>query len=109
MAECHPSATPVDTKAKLSASDGSPVVDPTHYWSLAGALQYLTLTQLDLAYVVQQVCLYMHDPRDPHLAFVKQILCYVTGTMDHSLQLHISPASTLTSYSNVDLEGCPYS
>jgi hypothetical protein len=52
MSECHPTATLVDTKAKLSAADGLPVADPTEYRSLAGALQYLTLTRPDLAYAV---------------------------------------------------------
>jgi len=53
MAECHSTATPVDTHAKLSATDGAPVSDATQYRSLAGALQYLTLTRSDLAYAVQ--------------------------------------------------------
>jgi hypothetical protein len=44
MAECHPTATPVDTRAKLSATDGAPVADQSEYRSLAGALQYLILT-----------------------------------------------------------------
>jgi hypothetical protein len=53
MSECHPTATPVDARAKLSASDGAPVKDPTEYRSLAGTLQYLTLTRPELAYAVQ--------------------------------------------------------
>jgi len=53
MAECHSTSTPVDARAKLSASEGTPVADPTKYRSLAGALQYLTLTRPDLAYAVQ--------------------------------------------------------
>ncbi|GJV89478.1 ribonuclease H-like domain-containing protein [Tanacetum coccineum] len=32
--------------------------------SLAGSLQYLTFTCSDISYVVQQVCLHMHDPRE---------------------------------------------
>lgn len=88
MSDCKPSSTPVDTCAKLS-SDGAPVSDATHYRGLAGALQYLTFTRPDIAYAVQQVCLYMHDPREPHLAFVKHILRYIRGTLDHGLQLHV--------------------
>jgi hypothetical protein len=56
MSECHSTTTPVDCKSKLSASDGPPVADPFEYRSIASALQYLTLTQPDLAYAVQQVC-----------------------------------------------------
>jgi hypothetical protein len=79
--------TLVDTKAKLFASDGSPVPDVSAYWILAGALQYLTLTHLDLAYAVQQVCLFMHHPRESHLAFLKCIMRYVKGTLSFGLRI----------------------
>nr|AAL77129.1 Putative polyprotein [Oryza sativa]AAP52413.1 retrotransposon protein, putative, Ty3-gypsy subclass [Oryza sativa Japonica Group] len=65
MSDCKPCSTPVDTNAKLSSSDGSPVVDPTDCHSLAGALHYLTFTRPDISYAVQQVCLHMHDPGIP--------------------------------------------
>ena len=58
MADCKSCSTPVDTNKKLSADDGPPVADPTDYRSLAGALQYLTFSRPDIAYVVQQVSLY---------------------------------------------------
>ena len=51
MADCKPCATPVDINPKLSA-DGDPISDATDYRSLAGALQYLTFTRLDIAYAV---------------------------------------------------------
>ncbi|CAH9053753.1 unnamed protein product [Cuscuta epithymum] len=91
MASCNSSSTPVDTKAKLSAESGPSVPDPTLYRSLAGALQYLTFTRPDLSYVVQQVCLYMHDLRLPHLDALKRILRYVKGTLSYGLHLHPSP------------------
>ena len=40
MLNCKPAATPVDTKAKLSATDGSPASDAAFYRSIIGALQY---------------------------------------------------------------------
>jgi hypothetical protein len=76
MTACKPCITPVDTMAKLS-SDGPPVANPTLYRSLVGALQYLTFTRPDITYAVQQVCLHMHDPREPHLTAVKRILRYL--------------------------------
>ena len=45
MTDCNPCSTPVDTQAKRSAAEGTPVADPTTYRSLAGALQYLQLTR----------------------------------------------------------------
>ncbi|GJS56688.1 ribonuclease H-like domain-containing protein [Tanacetum coccineum] len=76
MVTCNPSRTPVDIESKLHP-EGAPVQDPTLYRSLAGGLQYLTFTRPDLSYAVQQICLYMHDPREPHLAALKRILRYV--------------------------------
>ncbi|GKG57209.1 ribonuclease H-like domain-containing protein, partial [Tanacetum coccineum] len=49
---------------------------------LAAALQYLTFTPSDLFYAVQQVCLYMHDPCEPHFNALKRILLYVRSTVD---------------------------
>ncbi|GKC27247.1 ribonuclease H-like domain-containing protein [Tanacetum coccineum] len=77
MQNCNPCRTPVDTESKLG-SDGKPVSDPTLYRSLAGALQYLTFTRPNISYAVQHICLYMHDPRDPHFTALKRILRYVT-------------------------------
>ncbi|XP_022007864.1 uncharacterized mitochondrial protein AtMg00810-like [Helianthus annuus] len=74
--------------------------------SLAGALQYLTITRPDIAYVVQQVCLFMHAPREPHYQFLKRILRYVKGTLDHGLLLSSSSSTALTAYSDADWGGC---
>ncbi|GJV64199.1 ribonuclease H-like domain-containing protein [Tanacetum coccineum] len=74
---------------------------------LAGGLQYLTFTRPDISYVVQQVCLYMHDPRDPYFSALKRILRYVRGTLDFGLQLYASSTSYLMAYTDADWAGCP--
>ncbi|GKD15805.1 ribonuclease H-like domain-containing protein [Tanacetum coccineum] len=101
MVNCNSSRTPVDTESKLGV-DGDPVSDPTLYRSLAGSLQYLTFTRPDLSYAVQQVCLHMHDPRDPHLFALKRILRYVQGTLHYGLQLFSSSTTDLDAYSDAD-------
>ncbi|GKB09205.1 ribonuclease H-like domain-containing protein [Tanacetum coccineum] len=106
MLNCKPCRTPVDTDSKLSA-DGAPISDSTLYRSLAGALQYLTFTRPDISYAVQQVCLFMHDPREPHLSALKRILRYVRGTLSYGLQLYSSTTSSLVAYSDADWAGCP--
>ncbi|GKB78775.1 ribonuclease H-like domain-containing protein [Tanacetum coccineum] len=72
MRNCHSCRTIV-IESKLGA-DSTPGSDPTLYRSLDVALQYLTFTRPDVSYAVQQVCLYMHDPREPHLAVLERIL-----------------------------------
>ncbi|GJX03548.1 ribonuclease H-like domain-containing protein [Tanacetum coccineum] len=106
MVHCNASLTSVDTDSKLGP-DGVPVQDPTLYQSLAGVLQYLTFTRPDLSYAVQQVCLYMHDPREPHFDALKRILSYVKGTLDFGLHLYASDATSLVGYTDADLAGCP--
>ncbi|GJW67107.1 ribonuclease H-like domain-containing protein [Tanacetum coccineum] len=105
MVNCNPSRTPIDTESKLG-SDGDPVSDPTLYRSLAGSLQYLTFTRPDISYVVQKVCLYMHDPREPHFLAFKRILRYVRGTLDYGLQLFSSSTTDVVAYSDADWAGC---
>ncbi|GJR70276.1 reverse transcriptase domain-containing protein [Tanacetum coccineum] len=69
---------PVDTKSKLGPG-GTRISDPTLYRSLAGGLQYLTFTHLDLSY----------------------------GTLEFGLQLYASLGSSLMAYFDVDWVGCP--
>uniref|UniRef100_A0ACD5VVJ9 Uncharacterized protein n=1 Tax=Avena sativa TaxID=4498 RepID=A0ACD5VVJ9_AVESA len=107
MVQCKTATTPVDTLPKVAADAGAPVADPSEYRSLAGALQYLTMTRPDLAYAVQQVCLHMHDPRDGHLAIIKRILRYVRGTTSSGLLLHSSSPLDIVAYSDADWAGCP--
>nr|GEX96471.1 hypothetical protein [Tanacetum cinerariifolium] len=97
MVNCNSSRTPVDSESKLGA-DG----DPTLYRILAGSLQYLTFTRLDISYVVQQVCLYMHDLREPHFSALMRVLRYARGTLDYGLQLFSSSSTDLVAYSDAD-------
>ncbi|KAL8129258.1 hypothetical protein V2J09_018413 [Rumex salicifolius] len=52
MTNCKPSTTPVDTSSKVSDQTRQPFDNPTLYWSLAGALQYLTITRPNIQYAV---------------------------------------------------------
>jgi hypothetical protein len=107
MANCNPVATPANTKPKASAADGKLIDDATSYRSIVGALQYLTITRLDIAYAMQHVCLHMDAPRDVHRSMLKRILRYVTGTMALRVQLRAAPSPTITAYSDADWAGCP--
>jgi hypothetical protein len=106
MADCKPCTTLVDLQAKLADDSGPPVADASQFQSIAGALQYLTFTRPNIAYVVQQICLHMHDPREPHLTAMKRILRYLRGTPDFGLLLRRSSSSDMVVYTNADWAGC---
>ncbi|GJR76961.1 ribonuclease H-like domain-containing protein [Tanacetum coccineum] len=60
-----------------------------------------------LRHPVEQICLHLHDPREPHFLALKWILCYVQGTLDFGLQLFSSSITNLVAYSDADWAGCP--
>ncbi|GKC54804.1 ribonuclease H-like domain-containing protein [Tanacetum coccineum] len=64
-------------------------------------------TVLSLAVSLQQICLYMHDPREPHFAALKRILRYVRGIVDFGLKLYVSATTSLVGYTDADWAGCP--
>ncbi|GKA36610.1 ribonuclease H-like domain-containing protein [Tanacetum coccineum] len=100
MVNCNPSRTLVGTESKLGSNE-VPVEDPTLYRSLARGLLYLTFTHPDLSYAVQQIYLYMHDPREPHLAALKRILRYVQGGLPIYTQHTLSRSSAEAEYRGV--------
>jgi hypothetical protein len=109
MGNCKPVATPADAKSKPSISDGKALSKQEASWyrSMAGALQYLTLTRPDITYAVQQACLHMHAPTDYHATMLKRILRYIKGSLKHGLHLHVVQTPTLTTYTDADWAGCP--
>nr|GEV60162.1 ribonuclease H-like domain-containing protein [Tanacetum cinerariifolium] len=56
---------------------------------------------------IQQVCLYMHDPQEPHFSTLKRILRYVRGTLDYGFQPFSSSTTDLAAYSDADWAGFP--
>jgi histone deacetylase 1/2 len=107
MANCKPATTPVDTKPKVSTTDGDPATDGTFYRSITGALHYLTLTRPDIAYAVNQACLHMQAPRDAHWNLVKRILRYLRGSINHGILISANQSTELLAYSDADWAGCP--
>nr|GEV07086.1 ribonuclease H-like domain-containing protein [Tanacetum cinerariifolium] len=52
--------------------------------------------------LVQHICFYMHDPREPHLAALKRLLRYIRGTMDFRFYLYSSTTISLVRYTDAD-------
>jgi hypothetical protein len=92
----------VDTQDKVSTNVGSLVADSTSYWSLVEALQYLVFTCPGVAYTIQEVCLHMHAPQEPHLAAMKQILRYLHGTPNFGILLRRSTTTDLVVYTDAN-------
>ncbi|GAA0176281.1 transmembrane signal receptor [Lithospermum erythrorhizon] len=101
-------STPMVTRTYLLVDEDDPdFVNPNLYRSIVGALQYLTFTRPDIQFAVNQVCQFMHHPRQSHYVVVKQMLCYIKGTISYGLHIKADPPSSLLVYSDADWAGCP--
>ncbi|XP_019157304.1 PREDICTED: uncharacterized protein LOC109153871 [Ipomoea nil] len=101
---------PLSTHAAVtkSATPSDDLFDnPTQYRRIVGALQYLTITRLDLAYAVNRLCQFMHTPTTEHWGLVKRVLRYIKGTLDYGLRLTPSSSSGIHAFSDSDWAGCP--
>ena len=85
MADAKPSKSPCSSTSKLSKYDGDLLNDPTVYRHIVGSLQYCTLTHLEIAFSVNQLCQHLHAPTSTHLSAAKRVLRYLKGTPDHGL------------------------
>ncbi|XP_019053481.1 PREDICTED: uncharacterized protein LOC109114767 [Nelumbo nucifera] len=95
------------TYSRLSRFDGEPLSNPTQYRSIVGALQYVTLTRLDVAFAVNKVCQFLHAPTEEHWGAVKRILRYLKGTINTGLFFSAHMSDNLTAYSNTNWTRCP--
>ncbi|KAM2004081.1 hypothetical protein ACFX15_027573 [Malus domestica] len=81
--------------------------NPTEYRSIVGGLQYLTWTRLDLAFAVNQLCQFMHSPREQHFQAAKRVLRFLKGSVSQGLWFtkgHVD----LSAYSDVDWAGSTF-
>jgi hypothetical protein len=104
MMSCNPASTPIANTKKLSREEGTLLSDKdsTQYRSLLGALQYVTLTKLDIAYAVNKVCQFLNSPTDVHLMAAKHILRYLKRTKSIRLMLSKLGPQLLSAFSDAD-------
>jgi hypothetical protein len=102
-----PSAFPIDSNARFSASDGELLDDPKSYRRLIGRLLYLTITRPDLTYAVHTLSQFMQAPRKPHLDAVFRILRYIKAAPGQGLFFPASSPCHLKAFCDSDWASCP--
>nr|KYP32233.1 Retrovirus-related Pol polyprotein from transposon TNT 1-94 [Cajanus cajan] len=97
MEALKPISSPMIPDSKLSKAGSEDFLDASLYRSVVGALQYATITRLEISFSVNKVCQFMSYPLAHHCSAVKRILRYLKGTT--SWGLHLQPASSSSSLS----------
>ncbi|KAD3642035.1 hypothetical protein E3N88_31259 [Mikania micrantha] len=105
LLDCKPVSTPLASNTSFT-SLGDPYNDSTHYRSLVGALQYLTITRPDISYAVNQVSQFLQAPTTRHYQSVKRILRYIKGTINFGITFSRPTITTLVGFSDADWARC---
>ncbi|XP_057775517.1 uncharacterized mitochondrial protein AtMg00810-like [Salvia miltiorrhiza] len=105
LADCKPQPSPYDISSKLSLNDSPPFPNPTLYRSTVGALQYLTLTRPDIAFMVNKLSQYLQTPTENQWKACKRLLRYLKGTLHYSLTFSPSSYLHLKVFSDADWAG----
>ena len=104
---CKLAQLPMDPKVKLTATDGTPLSDPSRYRRLIGRLLYRSLSWLDITFVVHKLCQYLAQPRDPHLQTAHHLLRYLKHSPDQGLFFSATSALHFKAFSDADWGSCP--
>ena len=75
------------------------------YQRLVTKLIYLSRTQPDIAYAINLVSQFMHNPKEVHLQVVYKILHYLKTTPEKGILFKKSNELSLEAYIDVDYTG----
>jgi len=104
MLSCKPVDTPISTSKAIILSD--PLFSNyTRFHQIMGALQYLTFIRLNICFVINGVCQFMHASADSHWSVIKRILCYLKGMTTHDLYITHSSFFAMHGFTDADWAG----
>lgn len=90
----------------LNDTDGVPLSDPSMYRRLLGSQIYLTISQLDIAFVVNRLSQFMNKPRTPHLLAVHHLLQYLKTVPGQGLLFPAALSLRLSTFCDANWGSC---
>jgi len=103
---CKPVVTPMDNLVKLSSIGSVPFTNVHAYKRLIGRLMYLTNTQYDLTFSVQQLSQFLEKPTIAHYNATIRILKYIKGAPSLGLFFTSSSFAHLKAFCDSDWGIC---
>ncbi|KAF9660890.1 hypothetical protein SADUNF_Sadunf19G0010700 [Salix dunnii] len=102
MLEANPCPTPMNQSNKLHLQDSEPFEYITLYRSTIGALQYLTLSRPDIAFLVNKLSQFLQSPTQNHWQACKRILRYLAGSIGKGIQFTNTATLSIESFCDSD-------
>ncbi|XP_060172783.1 uncharacterized mitochondrial protein AtMg00810-like isoform X1 [Lycium barbarum] len=122
LGAAKPVATPLEVNAKLtpkevddliksstSQGENDPLADVSTYQRIIGKLLYLTITRPDIAFSVQILSQFLHQPKKSHLDAAMRIVRYVKDQSGHGILLSSNSQEQVSAYCDGDWAACPNS
>ncbi|XP_022859243.1 uncharacterized protein LOC111380015, partial [Olea europaea var. sylvestris] len=97
--------TPLEVNVKYHCDEGDFLSNSSLHRQLVGSVNYLTITRLDISFVVQQVSQFMQAPNF-HLAVVCRIVRYLQGTSSCDIFFPVGSLIHLVAYNDAVWAGC---
>ena len=107
MMVCKPAKSPMEQQLKLLKDTGELLPNSSKYRRLISKLMYLTLSRLDITYVVNRRSQFLAEPRVPHMQAATRILQYVKGTPGQGIFFPSDSDLQLRAYCDANWAGCP--
>lgn len=110
LSEAKSSSTLVILGSILNKNLRELLEDMTLYRQMVGCLHYLTMTCLNICYVIHQLAQFLQAPRMSHFQAVKKILRFIKGTFCKGLifkKFNNSIANSLIPFSDFEWAGDP--
>ena len=107
MLDCKPVDTHMDPNVKLVPGQGESLGDPGRYRRLVGKLNYLTITQPNISFLVSVVSQFLQSPCDNHWDAVIRILRYIKSTPGQGVLYENKGHTQVVGYTDVDWVGSP--
>ncbi|XP_070002185.1 uncharacterized protein [Nicotiana sylvestris] len=85
------------------------LLDPEPYQRLVGMLLYLTMTRLDIAYIVQVLSQFIHKPKMSHMDVALRVIKYVKNASGLGLLISSHQSDNLVAFCDSDWASCPQS
>jgi hypothetical protein len=99
MEGCHSAKAPCDGNASALhalTDEETPASDPELYRSITSSIMHLAVwTRPDIAYIVNKLCQYNHNPSEIHAKSAKHLLRYIAGTLDYGITYSHGEGNTL--------------
>ncbi|XP_031272090.1 uncharacterized protein LOC116130493 [Pistacia vera] len=107
MVDCKPCSAPMAVGTKLTPDDNELFDNLALYRSTIGALQYLVLSRLDIAYSVNKLSQFLKPPTQLHWQACKRLLRYIERTSNYGGHFTKSHRFHLECFTDADWASSP--